>query len=181
MVATFHPVTLDGSPSAGQLDEVLGALDDCGAGRSLGVVFTAPNADTEGLDLMAALERWAAGREGIAVRKSLGLARYYSVLDTVDAVVGNSSSGLYEAPSFGIPTVDVGDRQRGRMRGETVLHCEPRRGAVREALERALAMDCAGAVNPYGDGRASARILCELKAVEDVRALAMKRFFEVGS
>lgn len=179
VVATFHPVTLEARPSSQQFAELLGALDDCGAGSDLGVVFTAPNADTEGLDVMAMLQEWASGRDGIIVRKSLGLARYYSVLENVDAVIGNSSSGLYEAPSFGIPTVNIGDRQRGRSCAESVLHCEADRKIIAETLREALAMDCTGVTNPYGDGKASARILRKIKAVDDPKSLIMKHFFEV--
>lgn len=179
VLATFHPVTLDRASSTAQLRELLGALDDLGAGPELGVVFTAPNADTEGLDILALLEEWAAGREGIAVCKSLGLLRYYSALEVVDAVVGNSSSGLYEVPSFNIPTVDIGHRQGGRLRADSVLHCETEREAIGKTLRQAFALDCSQVVNPFGDGRASERILERLKAVKDSAGLVMKRFHEV--
>ncbi|WP_028586179.1 UDP-N-acetylglucosamine 2-epimerase [Desulfocurvus vexinensis] len=179
VLVTYHPVTLDPTPPATQCAELLGALDDLGAGKELGVVCTAPNADTGGLDILALLERWAAGRPGILVRKSLGMRRYFGALAAVDAVVGNSSSGIYEAPSFKVPTVDIGARQRGRMRAASVLHCAPGRAAIADAVGRALALDCSQVVNPYGDGQASGRILAALKAEPDPQALLMKRFFDL--
>jgi UDP-N-acetylglucosamine 2-epimerase len=90
--------------------------------------------------------------------------------------VGNSSSGLYEAPSFGVPAVDIGDRQRGRLAAPSVLRCGPERGAISAAIAQALQLDCRGVVNPYGDGHAAERIVAQLRALPDPRALLKKRF-----
>jgi UDP-N-acetylglucosamine 2-epimerase len=98
----------------------------------------------------------------------------------VDAVVGNSSSGLYEAPSFRVPTVDIGDRQRGRLAPRSVVHCEPERGAIRSALARALAMDCSDVVNPFGDGQAAPRIVAALRQMPPRAELIKKHFHMIG-
>jgi UDP-N-acetylglucosamine 2-epimerase len=110
------------------------------------------------------------------VYTSLGSLRYLSLMAQVDAVVGNSSSGLYEAPSFGIPTVDIGDRQRGRLAAASVLHCSPERGAIRQALARALALDCSDVVNPYGDAKTAPRIVRLLQALPPRAELLKKTF-----
>lgn len=179
LLVTFHPVTLGRSPSRDQMAELLAALDDICAGGRTGLLFTAPNADTEGLDLLAMLEAYAGSRPQARVCASLGRERYFSAVAACDAVVGNSSSGLYEVPSFGKPTVDIGDRQKGRLRAASVIHCAPERAAIRAAVERALVLDCSGVTNPHGDGKASARILAALKAAPDPRALTMKRFHDL--
>jgi UDP-N-acetylglucosamine 2-epimerase (non-hydrolysing)/GDP/UDP-N,N'-diacetylbacillosamine 2-epimerase (hydrolysing) len=91
-------------------------------------------------------------------------------------VVGNSSCGLYEAPSFRIPTVNIGDRQRGRLRASSVLDCPPERDAIVAAIEGAFRRDCSTVVNPYGDGKASKRIVAALHGIEDWKSLLVKRF-----
>ncbi len=98
----------------------------------------------------------------------------------VDAVVGNSSSGLYEAPSFGVPTVDIGERQRGRLAAPSVLHCAPERQAIGAALARALELDCSGVVNPYGDGHSAARIVELLCQLPPTNELLKKPFHLIG-
>lgn len=179
LLVTFHPVTLARTPSQDQMAELLAALDElCADGRT-GLLFTAPNADTEGLDLLAMLEAYAASRPQARVYAALGRERYFSAVAACDAVVGNSSSGLYEVPSFGKPTVDIGDRQKGRLRAASVIHCAPERAAIRAAVERARSLDCSGVTNPYGDGKASARILAALKAAPDPGALTIKRFHDL--
>jgi UDP-N-acetylglucosamine 2-epimerase (non-hydrolysing)/GDP/UDP-N,N'-diacetylbacillosamine 2-epimerase (hydrolysing) len=109
---------------------------------------------------------------------SLGQLRYLSVMAQVDAVVGNSSSGLYEAPSFRIPTVNIGDRQKGRLAAASVLHCPPTRQAIGDALERAFSLDCSTVENPFGDGTAGDQILTVLRTLPDYAGLVRKPFFD---
>jgi UDP-N-acetylglucosamine 2-epimerase (non-hydrolysing)/GDP/UDP-N,N'-diacetylbacillosamine 2-epimerase (hydrolysing) len=94
----------------------------------------------------------------------------------VDAVIGNSSSGLYEAPSLRVPTLDIGDRQRGRLAADSVVRCAPNREAIRSGIDRVLSLDCSRTVNPYGDGQSAARIVNVLRQVLDPAALLKKRF-----
>jgi UDP-N-acetylglucosamine 2-epimerase (non-hydrolysing)/GDP/UDP-N,N'-diacetylbacillosamine 2-epimerase (hydrolysing) len=161
LLITFHPVTLEASTGMGQQDELLAALGSLRADTVLW--FTRPNADTGARALASALDAWAFGRPNVHVFSSLGQLRYLSLMSQVDAVVGNSSSGLYEAPSFKVPTVDIGDRQRGRTVAVSVLHCEPQRDAILSALEKAFTLDCSAVSNPYGDGASAARILDALR------------------
>jgi UDP-N-acetylglucosamine 2-epimerase (non-hydrolysing)/GDP/UDP-N,N'-diacetylbacillosamine 2-epimerase (hydrolysing) len=107
---------------------------------------------------------------------SLGHLRYLSLMAQVDAVVGNSSSGLYEAPSLKVPTVNIGNRQRGRLAAASVVHCPPERNAIRVAIERAMNLDCSAVTNPYGDGRAAARIVTLLKTLPPPAQLLKKSF-----
>jgi UDP-N-acetylglucosamine 2-epimerase (non-hydrolysing)/GDP/UDP-N,N'-diacetylbacillosamine 2-epimerase (hydrolysing) len=104
--------------------------------------------------------------------------RYLSALSHVDCVVGNSSSGLYEAPSFKIPTVNIGDRQKGRVMASSVINCRPDSDEIRAAIVQALKKDCSGTVNPYGDGESSAKIVSIIKNIEDFTNLIKKRFFD---
>jgi len=174
LLVTFHPVTLEPGEGERQQAEMLAALETLDAQTTLW--FTRPNADTGGRALAAALDQWAQGRENAHVFTSLGQLRYLSLMSMADAVIGNSSSGLYEAPSLGVPTVNIGDRQRGRQAATSVLHCAPERRAIGHCIEDALKLDCSEAVNPYGDGRSSARIVAALLALPAKEAILKKRF-----
>jgi UDP-N-acetylglucosamine 2-epimerase (non-hydrolysing)/GDP/UDP-N,N'-diacetylbacillosamine 2-epimerase (hydrolysing) len=179
LLITFHPVTLEPGESERQFGELLAALDGLGAETALW--FTRPNADTGGRALSAALDAWAAPRVGqVHVHASLGQLRYLSLMAQVDAVVGNSSSGLYEAPSFRIPTVNIGDRQRGRLAPPSVVHCASERDAISAALTHALAMDCSAVVNPFGDGHAATRIVAALRQLPPRAELIKKHFHMTG-
>ena len=176
LLLTFHPETLAGVPATGQFQELLDALD--GLGPEVGLLFTRPNADTEGRALNAMLDRFVATRPNARAYTSLGQLRYTSLMAQVDAVVGNSSSGLYETPTLKKPTVNIGDRQKGRERAASIIDCEASAAAIRAAIERALALDCSGVVNPYGDGRAAGKILDALKGIGDFQALVRKPFYD---
>lgn len=177
LLITFHPSTLEEEDAGKQFQNLLRALDSLGG--DVGLIFTYPNADPQGRELIRILEEFLAGRPNTRGYKSLGQQRYLSLLAQVNAVVGNSSSGLYEAPSFKIPTVNIGDRQKGRLRAASVLDCGSAEQEIRSALERAWTMDCSQVVNPYGDGHSSEKILRFLKQIDDYRTLLQKPFFEL--
>jgi UDP-hydrolysing UDP-N-acetyl-D-glucosamine 2-epimerase len=178
LLVTFHPVTLDPTSSSAHLAELLSALEDLG--EDVGVVFTMSNADNDGRVIRAALEAFVAAAGGrAAAYESLGSIKYLSVMAQVNMVVGNSSSGLYEAPSLHKPTVNIGDRQRGRLRAKSVIDCEPRRHAIAAAIEAAFGLDCSSVVNPYGDGFAAAKIAGVLAALPAGKNLVQKHFFNI--
>jgi UDP-N-acetylglucosamine 2-epimerase (non-hydrolysing)/GDP/UDP-N,N'-diacetylbacillosamine 2-epimerase (hydrolysing) len=135
-----------------------------------------PNADTGGRALVALLEPWVQAHSNACAYESLGQLRYLSLMRAVDAVVGNSSSGLYEAPSLRKPTVDIGDRQAGRLAAASVVRCEPTSEAIAAAIGLALRLDCGDVVNPYGDGQSAARIAAVLRGIREPRSLLKKRF-----
>lgn len=177
LLITFHPVTLEPGEGLRQQEELLRAVERLPADVSCW--FTLPNADTGGRGLAQALTSWAKGRPGVHVHASLGQLRYLSLMNQVDMVVGNSSSGLYEAPSFAIPTVNIGDRQRGRLAAPSVLHCEPTAADISAALDKAWTLDCRDVVNPYGDGHSAGRIIEALKQLPDAPVLLKKTFHSI--
>lgn len=177
LLVTFHPVTLEPGEGERQQAELLAALEQEPHGTTLW--FTRPNADTGGRALAAALDAWAADHPNAQVFTSMGQLRYLSLMAQVDAVVGNSSSGLYEAPSFRIPTLNIGDRQRGREAASSVLHCPAERDAIVAALRKLPTLDCSETVNPYGDGHSAERIVAALLDLP-LAAVAKKRFHLIG-
>lgn len=158
-VVTFHPVTLEEGQSKEQFGALLSALSTQSA---LQFIFTKSNADVEGRIINKMIDTFVAEREESIAFASLGTRRYLSALKYSTMVIGNSSSGLVEAPSFGIPTINIGDRQKGRAQATSVINCEPLRQNISEAIELALTSDFRAkakvTINPYGDGNASVRI-----------------------
>lgn len=181
VVGTFHPVTLERATAGKQTEELLAALDQHKEFRYL---FTGANSDTDGRSINRMLKDYAQSHENFCLVDSLGMKRYLSALKNSMFVIGNSSSGLVEAPSFKIPTINIGDRQRGRIAGETVIHCNPERHAIGQAIQKA--MDATfreavrGAENPYGDGHTSEKILEIIKDffVND-RIDIKKKFYDI--
>jgi GDP/UDP-N,N'-diacetylbacillosamine 2-epimerase (hydrolysing) len=165
LLITFHPVTLEDADPGQQMAELLAAFDQY---PDTHLIFTLPNADTHGRALSGMVEHYAAGRANAHVYVSLGQIRYLSCLRQVDAVVGNSSSGLTEAPSFGIGTVNIGDRQRGRLKAASVIDCRPDRASIGAALGQlyspAFQAMLADVHNPYGEGGASEKIVAVLRS-----------------
>lgn len=180
LVVTFHPVTLEPERTAEHVTELLAALEKVSATA----IITYPSADTAGRTIIRQLEDFAALHEGCRLVRSLGDRVYLSLLRHADAMVGNSSSGLIEAPSFALPVVNVGGRQRGRLRGANVIDVECRREDILRGLERALdpsfRASLEGAANPYGDGRAAPRIAEVLRTVSLDARLIQKQFAEGG-
>lgn len=179
LVVTFHPPTLDATPAEVQFGELLAAL--AGLGTEVGLIFTRANADPEGRTLNRMIDAFVAGRPNAAVFAALGQRLYFSAIAQADAVVGNSSSGIYEVPSLGKPTVNIGERQKGRPQAESVINCDPDAVGIAGAIRDAFEKDCSAVRNPYGDGESASRILAILKNVRDPKALLKKRFFEAST
>jgi UDP-hydrolysing UDP-N-acetyl-D-glucosamine 2-epimerase len=178
LLVTYHPATIEGAANREHMQALLDALDSLGS--DTGLLFTQPNADTGGRELGAMAESFVGTHPNAVFCSSLGQQLYWSCMKASDAVVGNSSSGLYEAPSLGVPTVDIGERQKGRLRAASVLHCAPHKQAIGETIGRAFGLDCSKVVNPYGDGCSAERIVAVLRALGDARRLVKKRFFDHG-
>lgn len=164
LLVTYHPVTATGGGER-DVEALLKALDRFDEHT---VLFTMPNADAGGRAIGRLIDGWVAGRPGRAfLVASLGRRAYLSAAALADAVVGNSSSGVIEVPSLGTPVVDIGDRQAGRVRAESVIHCEPETEAIEAAIRRALGPEARElartAPNPYGDGGTAPRIVAILK------------------
>jgi len=178
LLVTFHPETLEHADTAAHFAELLAVLD----GIDRPIVFTYPNADTRGRTIAAAIERFVEPRPNCRAIRNLGTDLYFSLMAHAAAMVGNSSSGIIEAASFKLPVVNIGSRQRGRMRPRNVIDAEPAQGAIRAAIGRAVdpAFRAAlnGLANPYGDGHASERIVAVLQSVPLDGALIRKRFYD---
>ncbi|KAA0577866.1 UDP-N-acetylglucosamine 2-epimerase (hydrolyzing) [Azospirillum sp. B21] len=177
LLVTHHPVTLRPGESAAEFAQLLTALH--GLGDEVGLLFTLPNADNEGRLLAGMVEEFVRDHPNAVAVASLGHRRYCSAIAAVDAVVGNSSSGLSEVPSFGKPTVNIGDRQKGRPRAASVIDVPPQADAIAAAIRQAFTLDTSGVVNPFGDGHAAERIVSVLREVPDFTALIRKPFHDL--
>lgn len=159
-MVTFHPVTLENNSSEKQIEAL---LEVCREHEDLNFIFTKANADAEGRIINQHIDQHARTNGNIFAFTSLGMRRYLSALKYCAMVIGNSSSGLLEAPSFGIPTVNIGDRQKGRLQADSVINCEPFKGDIREAIDHAMSpkfMEIAKKThNPYGEGITSDRVI----------------------
>lgn len=178
LLVTFHPETLEKRPAAEQFDEVLAALGKLSR-PDLGILFTFPNADTGGMALIRQIRRFVRGHENARAYASLGSLKYLSLIAQVDAVVGNSSSGIYEVPSFKRPTVNIGDRQKGRAMAASIINCRLDRNAIRNAVLAALELDCSRTVSPYGKGGAARKIVAVLRKKNALTSLTKKHFFDL--
>lgn len=177
LLITFHPATLDTQSPDVQCRAIFTALDNLP--DDIGVIFTKPNSDTNGRAVAQLIDTYVMKHPNTKAFTSLGQIVYLSVMSQVDVVVGNSSSGLYETPSFRKPTVNVGDRQKGRIQASSIINCPPEANKIREGIARAFTLDCADVVNPYGDGNSSTRIKEHLKRIPDPIRLIKKHFFDV--
>jgi UDP-hydrolysing UDP-N-acetyl-D-glucosamine 2-epimerase len=178
LVVTFHPATLEYRDTERHVDELLAALDKLEAT----MILTYPGADTAGRAVIDRIEEFAGRHPNVRLASSLGDRLYLSLLEHADAMVGNSSSGLIEAPSFGLPAVNIGSRQGGRLRGANVIDAEPERDDILRAIEAALEPGLRARLrvtpNPYGDGRAASRIVKALRELELTPRLVRKRFVD---
>lgn len=173
---TFHPVTLDMMPSEAQLEMLLGALDQ--SGPDVGLIFTLPNADTEGRALIQRVEEFVSLRDNARAYPSLGQERYLGTMAIADVVIGNSSSGFYEAPSLRTPTVNIGRRQQGRLKAASVFDCPPEKEAITKAIAQALVFGRQMVENPYQRGDCAELIVKELSGIDNYASLTMKHFFD---
>lgn len=179
-LVTFHPVTLENDTASAQFDELLAALDFF---REYKVLFTMPNADTEGRIIIERIQDYVSANSARAkAYPSLGQLRYLSALQFVDGVIGNSSSGLTEVPSFKIPTINIGDRQKGRIKAASVIDCLPIQSEIIKSINTGLSDEfkkiLAKVENPYGLGGASRRIVDTLKKI-DLKGILKKEFYNL--
>lgn len=179
VVVTFHPTTLGGEPGF-EVARLVDALERLDRATPSTFVVTLPNNDAGGEIVRRSLVEFARGPRRTAV-EALGESRYFGLLRVADAMVGNSSSGLIEAPVVQLPVVDIGARQAGRLAGQNVIHAEVEVDAIVDGLRRALdpvfRAGLVGTTSPYGDGRSAARVRAALEAWSPPRP-PRKRFHE---
>jgi UDP-hydrolysing UDP-N-acetyl-D-glucosamine 2-epimerase len=179
LLVTFHPVTLEYSTAREQIGELLAAVEASGHP----VVFTAPNADTNGQEIRGAIESFVERHAASAsLVVNLGTRGYFSLMQKALLMLGNSSSGIIEAASFSLPVVNVGDRQRGRIHGANVIDVPCVRDAILTAMRAAAASSfrdrIRGMQNPYGEGNAAKAIVDVLRRTPFDRSLLLKRFHQ---
>lgn len=180
ILVTYHPVTLGNRTAKDDIDDFIAALNER---KDLRVIFTMPNSDTGGQLIVDAINSFVSNNtEKARSYKSLGVVRYLSVMKQVAAVVGNSSSGLMEVPSFGIPTLDIGDRQKGRMAADSVFHCNPDKESVLNGLETVLSPlfreKAALTKNPY-EKEGSAKAIFDVISSYPLTNLNQKHFYDI--
>lgn len=177
LLCTYHPVTLSNMSSEKQVLNLLQALDDY---RDYHIIFTYSNSDTNSQVIIKRIQEYVDGNPGRCMFiPSLGQRRYFSVLKYMKAVVGNSSSGIIEVPSFGIPTLDIGDRQKGRIAAESVIHCGYSTEEIRNGLKQVLSFQCKIIDNPYYKIGTCEAILKVIKTYP-LENLIQKHFYDLA-
>ncbi len=180
LLITFHPVTLENASAVTQMQALLGALAKL---EDTQLIFTMPNADTDGRSLIKMVEQFASQHANAHAFTSLGQLRYLSCIAQVDGVVGNSSSGLAEVPSFKKGTINIGDRQRGRLQATSVINCEPNQKSIADAINilysPSFQVDLSQVRNPYGEGGASEEIVKIINSIT-LDGLIKKHFYNVN-
>lgn len=180
LLVTFHPVTLETATAADQMAELLMALAEL---KETQLIFTLPNADTDGRIMARMIAQFVEQHSNACAYTSLGQLRYLSCIAHVDGVVGNSSSGLLEAPSFRKGTINIGDRQRGRLQATSVINCEPTNKSIAAAVEKLYSADFQQGLsfvrNPYGEGGASEKIVETIKH-HSISGIAKKAFYDLS-
>ncbi len=180
LLVTFHPVTLEFATAADQMGELLAALEVL---EDTQLIFTLPNADGGGHEIVELIDAYVATHSNAKAFTSLGQLRYLSCLQQVDGVVGNSSSGLLEVPSFKKGTINIGDRQLGRLKAHSVIDCAPNREDISHAIGKLYTPDfqlqLKTVINPYGEGGASEKIVEKLRLVS-FNNLLKKHFYDLN-
>jgi len=181
LLITFHPVTLETAATENQMEELLAALAGM---KDTQLIFTLPNADTSGRSLIKKVKKFVGEYPNAHAFTSLGQLRYLSCVAQVDGVVGNSSSGLTEVPSFRIGTINIGDRQRGRLQADSVINCEPTRERIAAAFVQLYSTDfqesLSQVINPYGEGGSSAKVVNTLKHYP-IAGIVKKTFYDLST
>lgn len=180
LLVTYHPVTLENHSASTQFQALLNAIDVL---ENTKIIFTKTNGDTDGRVINEMIDRYVSQNIQKSVAfASLGQLRYLSAVQYVDVVVGNSSSGITEVPSFKKATINIGDRQTGRLKAQSIIDCAPSEQTIKKALKKAFSGEfklmLSNTVNPYGDGEASPKILPIIKRDISVRDLK-KSFYDI--
>ena len=179
LLVTYHPVTSEPEDTTHHIEELLAALKESG----FALIFTSPNADHQGRSILQKIQDFVLHHPRAWFVANLGQQGYFSLMGQVAAMVGNSSSGMIEAASFGLPVVNIGSRQRGRVHGQNVLNVGYERKEISEGIRRAtqppFKLSLANMKNSYGDGQAAEKIVSKLKNTPLNRELLVKRFHTI--
>ena len=175
-LCTYHPVTLSDVSSETQIMNLLQALDDY---KDYHIIFTYSNSDTSSQIIIQRIQEYVdQNKDRCMFIPSLGQRRYFSALKYMTAVLGNSSSGIIEVPSFGIPTLDIGDRQKGRMAADSVIHCGYSTEEIKDGLAEVLAYQSKPIENPYYKEETCDAILKVIRTFP-LEKIIQKRFYDI--
>ena len=177
-VCTYHPVTMDN----GDVDEMdQKFLQAKKHNPEIEFIVTKSNADQGGAHINELLDASQANITNLHVYISLGVVRYLSLMKSAEFVLGNSSSGIIETPAFGIPTINIGDRQRGRLQSESIINCstdsESIEAAIQKAMDSEFKKNCKSVISPYGDGHAAEHIASKIVEVVSKGKIDLKKKF----
>lgn len=181
-VVTFHPVTMEADTAESQVYELIGAMD---AQQSMSYIITMANADAGGRAINDIWIKEGKKRSNWLIATSLGVLRYLSAVKYARLVIGNSSSGVIEAPSMGTPTINIGDRQKGRVMAESVICCEPDKSCIADAMKKALTYDFQEKAkhikSPFGNGTTSKLIVdIIIDYLKNKSQTNEKRFYDIN-
>ncbi len=174
LLVTFHPVTLEGN-SKQQFNELLQALEKL---ENTNIIITCPNSDKGNEEIFELIKEFEKSHKNVKSYKSLGMLRYLSCLKFVDMAVGNSSSGIYEVPAFHKPTVNIGNRQKGRLQCNSIINCKPQKDDILKAIDKAFKTNCSDIVSPYYKPNTADNILNILKNY-DLKDILKKEFYNI--
>ena len=180
ILVTFHPVTLEKNTSKKQFSEILDAIDDL---KNTNIIFTKTNSDTGGKIINSMIDEYTSKNQNKSISiTSMGQLNFLSALKYMDFIIGNSSSGLLEAPSLKIGTINIGDRQKGRIKAKSIIDCSPNKKSIKYAIKKAYSNEFQNHLknikNPYGDGCSSQKIIKILNSIS-IDDLLKKSFFNV--
>ncbi len=178
-LVTFHPVTLENATAKEQFSALLAVLSQL---EETHLIFTKANADTDGRIINQMIDEYVVKNPQKAVAYvSLGQQRYLSAMQYVDGVIGNSSSGLIEAPSFKVGTINIGDRQKGRIKADSVVDCAPDENSIRVALKKLFSKEFKDSLksvsNPFGEGGTAKKIIKGIESAS-LDGLIKKSFYQ---
>ena len=180
-ICTYHPVTME---DGGIEKDINDFLESIKCFPNIEFIVTKSNADQGGAKINQLLDDADKRIGNLHVFSSLGVRRYLSLMKYSEFVLGNSSSGIIETPAFGVPTVNIGDRQRGRLQSESIINCEPDKDSIRKAVEKAMSSEfkdaCRRVVSPYGDGHTAEQIAKKIvEVVRENKIDLKKKFFDI--
>lgn len=180
LLVTYHPVTLEEQTSEHQIKEILSALSEL---KDTKIIFTMPNADPDGKIIFDLITEFCENNNQCSAYISLGQETYLSCLRQVDCVIGNSSSGIIEVPTFKKATINIGDRQKGRLKAESIIDCKPNKKEIIEAINFIFSPNFQNSlkkiINPYGNGGATTKII---KTIEEInlKSILKKSFLNLN-
>jgi len=180
LMITYHPATLEESSATEQFSQILESLKRL---ADTLLIFTSPNADAGGMEIKRMIEEFVAIHPNAHFFTSLGQRKYFSCVAQVDGVIGNSSSGLLEVPSFHVGTINIGSRQSGRLKASSVIDCEPYEMDIQSALQKLYSSEYQSQLseveNPYGEPGAVDRILQIIDSIP-LKGLVRKSFYDLN-